>query len=252
MKTYLWILYSIATKSVPLDATKFTGLLKSSLQVGIPDNVFSQHYTTHAKEPIPLKYEKKLNVFITLDISLIWHPVSPPRWATALITCRPSFNRGKNLACHSHPRRSSTVSQPAFIASSKAEAGDYTLWRVFVECVLLMAGLQPHLAWVRLIGYWLGGAAHLWCMSNHGTQDKPAINTHTWGGATVMTRVPSARRIPPACKTPNKHPVQHLPVSCVGGPQRKATSVACGGATLPHTPSCWKYSLNWLEEEGIW
>ncbi|KAK0152544.1 hypothetical protein N1851_005935 [Merluccius polli] len=31
----------------------------------------------------------------------------------------------------------------------------------------------------RLIGLWLGGAAHLWCMSNHGTQDKPAINTHT-------------------------------------------------------------------------
>ena len=34
--------------------------------------------------------------------------------------------------------------------------------------------------------------------SNHGTQDKPAINTHTRGGATVMTVVPSARRIPPA------------------------------------------------------
>ena len=38
------------------------------------------------------------------------------------------------------------------------------LWRVYVECVLLMDGLQPHLAWVRLIGLWLGGAAHLWCM----------------------------------------------------------------------------------------
>ena len=36
-----------------------------------------------------------------------------------------------------------------------------------------------------------------------------------------MTRVPSARQIPPACKTPNKHPVLHLPVSCVGGPQGK-------------------------------
>ena len=55
-----------------------------------------------------------------------------------------------------------------------------------VEGVLVMAGLQPHLAWVRLIGLWLGGAAHLWCMSNHGTQDKPAITTHTRGGATVM------------------------------------------------------------------
>ena len=52
-----------------------------------------------------------------------------------------------------------------------------------------MAGLQPQLAWqspIRLIGLWLGGAAHLWCMSNHGTQDKPAINTHTQGGATGM------------------------------------------------------------------
>ena len=36
-----------------------------------------------------------------------------------------------------------------------------------------------------------------------------------------MTRIPSARRIPTACKTPNKHPVQHLPVSCVGGAQGK-------------------------------
>ena len=34
--------------------------------------------------------------------------------------------------------------------------------------------------------------------SNHGTQDKPAINTHTRGGATGMTVVPSAQRIPPA------------------------------------------------------
>ena len=70
--------------------------------------------------------------------------------------------------------------------------------------------------------------------SNHGTQDKPAINTHTRGGATAMAVVPSARRIPPACKTPNKHPVQHRPLSCVGGPQGKPLRVACGGATLPH------------------
>ena len=34
--------------------------------------------------------------------------------------------------------------------------------------------------------------------SNHGTQDKPAINTHTRGGATAMAVVPSARRIPSA------------------------------------------------------
>ena len=36
-----------------------------------------------------------------------------------------------------------------------------------------------------------------------------------------MTSTPPARRIPSACKTPNKHPVQHLPVSCVGGAQKK-------------------------------
>ena len=34
------------------------------------------------------------------------------------------------------------------------------MWRVYVECVLLMAGLQPHLAWVRLIGLWLGEAVN--------------------------------------------------------------------------------------------
>ena len=36
-----------------------------------------------------------------------------------------------------------------------------------------------------------------------------------------MIRIPSARRIPTACKTPNKHPLLHLPVSCVGGAQGK-------------------------------
>ena len=36
-----------------------------------------------------------------------------------------------------------------------------------------------------------------------------------------MTSIPSARRIPTACKTPNKHPLLHLPVSCVGGAQGK-------------------------------
>ena len=34
--------------------------------------------------------------------------------------------------------------------------------------------------------------------SNHGTQDKPAITTHTRGGATAMAVIPSARRIPSA------------------------------------------------------
>ena len=55
-------------------------------------------------------------------------------------------------------------------------------------------------------------------MSNHGTQDKPAINTHTRGGATAMAVVPSAQQYH---LLSNKHLKQHLPVSCVGGPQRK-------------------------------
>ena len=44
-------------------------------------------------------------------------------------------------------------------------------------------------------------------------QDKPAINTHTRGGATVMTIYHQLGEY--------QHPVQHLPVSCVGGAQGK-------------------------------
>ena len=39
--------------------------------------------------------------------------------------------------------------------SPQPQFGVGDMWRVYVECVLLMAGLQPHL--VRLIGLWLGG-----------------------------------------------------------------------------------------------
>ena len=43
-----------------------------------------------------------------------------------------------------------------------------------------MAGLQPHLARVRLIRLWAGwGCTPVVHESNHGTQDKPAITTHT-------------------------------------------------------------------------
>ena len=70
-------------------------------------------------------------------------------------------------------------------------------------------------------------------------QDKPAINTHTRGGATVMTSLPSARRIPPACKLQiNISCTTSTRVLCRRSP-RKATSVACGGATLPHWRPMW-------------
>ena len=46
---------------------------------------------------------------------------------------------------------------------------------------------------------WVG--LHTWgAWAIMAPQDKPAINTHTRGGATVMTSLPSARRIPTACK----------------------------------------------------
>ena len=49
-----------------------------------------------------------------------------------------------------------------------------------------------------------------------------------------MTNIPSARRIPTACKTPNKHPLLHLPVSCVGGAQRKPLRWRVEEQPLPH------------------
>ncbi|KAK0145343.1 hypothetical protein N1851_015764 [Merluccius polli] len=58
-------------------------------------------------------------------------------------------------------------------------------------------------------------------MSNHGTQDKPAINTHSRRELRRSWQpVTSARPIPPAIS--NKYTLQqHLPVSCVGGPPEK-------------------------------
>ena len=46
-------------------------------------------------------------------------------------------------------------------------------------CVWLKAGLQPHLARVTLIRLWAGWGCTSVVQSNHGTQDKPAITTHT-------------------------------------------------------------------------
>ena len=106
------------------------------------------------------------------------------------------------------------------------------VWRVYVECVLLMAGLQPHLAWVTdwtLAGWGCTPGVQ----SNHGTQDKPAINTHTRGGATVMTvcTISSANTI--SLNLPINILNEHLPVSCVGGPQRKPLRWRVLGVTLP-------------------
>ena len=131
------------------------------------------------------------------------------------------------LYCNINTENINVLCGGAWCISRKGE-----MWRVYVECVLLMAGLQPHLAWVRLIGLWLGGAAHLWCMSNHGTQDKPAINTHTQEEPQPW-QLPLARRIPSAWNS-NKHLEPHLAVSCVGGPQGKPLRWRVVGPTLPH------------------
>ena len=78
----------------------------------------------------------------------------------------------------------------------------------------------------------LGEAAHLWCMNSHGTQDKPAINTHTRERATVM----AARYI---CST---YYISPSPINafsniflCRRAPA-KATKVTCGRGKLPQPP----------------
>ena len=57
--------------------------------------------------------------------------------------------------------------------------------------------------------------------SNHGTQDKPAINTHTRGGATgtAVCTISSANTT--SLNLPLNILYERLPVSCVGGPQGK-------------------------------
>ena len=69
-------------------------------------------------------------------------------------------------------------------------------------------------------------------------QDKPAINTHTRGGATVMTIYHQLGEYHQPVNS-NKHLcTTSTRVLCRRSP-RKATSVACGGATLPHWRPMW-------------
>ena len=68
---------------------------------------------------------------------------------------------------------------------------------VSLWCVLLIAGLQPHLAWVRLIRFWVWVGLHT---CDAGTimapQDKPVITTHTLRReALSWQHVTSAQRI---------------------------------------------------------
>ena len=77
-------------------------------------------------------------------------------------------------------------------------------------------------------------------MNNHGTQDKPAINTHTRERerATVMAAcysMVSARQIP-SCHLQSMHSTTSTYVLCQRAPA-KATKVACGRGKLPHKES---------------
>ena len=79
---------------------------------------------------------------------------------------------------------------------------------------------------------WVG--LHTWgAWAIMAPQDKPAINTHTRGGATVMTIYHQLGEYHQPVNS-NKHLcTTSTRVLCRRSP-RKATLVACGGATLPH------------------
>ena len=70
----------------------------------------------------------------------------------------------------------------------------------------------------------LGGAAHLWCRAIMAPRDKPAITTHS--GESHWQHVSSAHHLAISNKC-----IQHLPVSCVGGPQQKPLRWCMAGAT---------------------
>ena len=100
---------------------------------------------------------------------------------------------------------------------------------VTVECVWLIAGLQPHLAWVRLIGLWGWLGLHTcgaWAtmaprmnqLSPHTLRREPLSWQH----------VPSARRIP-WCHLQKLHLQINIDPCLVSeGPRKKNTKVACG------------------------
>ena len=80
--------------------------------------------------------------------------------------------------------------------------------------------------------------------SNHGTQDKPAITTHTQERATVMAacNICSAYYISPS--PINAFSNQHLPVSCVRGSQQSLRCVTKG--RLPHHCCNMSRKHNWV------
>ena len=92
-----------------------------------------------------------------------------------------------------------------------------------------MAGLQPHLARVRLIRLWAGWGCTPVVQSKHGTQDKPAITTHTQERATVMT----ARYSCSACtilQSPiNEYSQPSTCVLCRRGPEKPLIWYVAGG-----------------------
>ena len=87
----------------------------------------------------------------------------------------------------------------------------------YVECVWLIAGLQPHLARVRLIRLWGWVRLHTWWyMGVHGTQDKPAIKQMLHAAMCVWYTwqcVTSARLVPSSIN--GFITIYTLPVSCV-------------------------------------
>ena len=115
-----------------------------------------------------------------------------------------------------------------------------------VLCVWLLAGLQPHLVWVTLIRLWAGWGCTPVVQSNHGTQDKPAITTHTQERDTVMA----------ACYICSVNTILSSPINEFSNKiypcrraQAKATKVVCGRVVCYTGTQCvWRFS----DQEGKW
>ena len=107
-----------------------------------------------------------------------------------------------------------------------------------VECVWLIAGLQPHLVWVRLVRLWARWGCTPVVQSNHGTQDKPDINTHSGESHCHGSTYHLLGKYHLAIS--NKRIFKHTTstgVLCRRAPA-KATKVACGKESTATLPLC--------------
>ena len=115
-------------------------------------------------------------------------------------------------------------------------------------CVLMIAGLQPHLAWVTLIRLWLGGAAHLWCRAIMAPRINQPSHTHTGREPLAWQHIPSALAHVTSCQQINWLYTTTTCVLCQRSPA-KPLRWRVAGSTATESKQCVLLSYNRVIEQ---